>query len=151
MSLSNRPALGATEIDEMAKTWAEVLIAIIPIDDLVETYKQAVADHQSSFPINVFDLKAAHKKVCESREQNRLRLVQTVQACSRYPNHDKTTATVRLASPVDVFGDEIDLPCPYCRQEAYNEARTAFLREAKAKEQTPMETLTNLLEFRGKQ
>ena len=151
ISLSSRPALGETERDEMALAWTEALQPIVPIDDLVETYKQAVADHQSEFPINVFNLKSAHKKVIELREKNRLKLVQTVQACSRYPNHDKTTATVRLANPVDVFGDEIDLPCPYCRQEAYNEARTVFLREANAKEQTPMETLTNLLAFRGKQ
>lgn len=63
ISLANAPSLTDAELLIRAKDWAEELALLVPENRLLETFRRAVADHQSTFPINFYDLKTAYDKI----------------------------------------------------------------------------------------
>lgn len=62
LELSNQPPLSDESLKERACVWAETLFDVVPETRLVDAMDQAVKDHESSFPINAYDLKLAYDK-----------------------------------------------------------------------------------------
>ena len=57
------------EINETAEAWTNVLIKTIPVNRLHESFNNAAAAHEGTFPINVFEIVAAYKIIREDEEK----------------------------------------------------------------------------------
>jgi hypothetical protein len=137
ISLANAPSLTEGEYGIRARDWAEQLFEVVPEDRLFEAFGRAVKDHNSSFPVNFYDLKAAwHRIETEEAAERQRRLNEhmaenPVKYCKAAYNHvdqvnDDGEVTVMIGGP---NGKEVIIPCPDCRTEASHRR----LAEEKAK------------------
>ncbi len=139
INLSNSPALTEKEISIRAEDWLDALHALVPSDRLMDAFDRAVQDHQSSFPVNAYEVKnawsaieleeAAEQKITREREISE-------NAVANCPMKDK-----HVVEPV--FGDEgmvemqegFDpgsvhlIPCFACRPKAFAQAQARRIEE----------------------
>lgn len=59
ISLLSQPSLTEKELGRRAMDWQDVFEGEIPADRLHEAYKAALKVHESSFPVNAFEVLAA--------------------------------------------------------------------------------------------
>jgi hypothetical protein len=61
LELANQPPLSDEDLISRSETWSETLWGILPEDEQIifRIWRRAMADHQTTFPINAYDLKAA--------------------------------------------------------------------------------------------
>jgi hypothetical protein len=70
LELANQPPLEDDALDERAAIWAETVFGIIPENRLITAFRRATADHNSTFPMNAYDLKNAFDRI--SAEEGRI-------------------------------------------------------------------------------
>jgi hypothetical protein len=130
-----------------AKTWSRVLFGVIPEHRLQETFDATFAAHNSPFPISAYDLKTKWQEIEAEEEAERQRIIEEEKAVNRVhfcPNrkhHVNEHGDTLVCNPFN-FNEEIELPCMYCRPQAFADARLRFIQ--KHGEPKPMEILANI-------
>lgn len=130
-SLSNLPALTEHELGQRAMDWQDAFEGIIPIDRLGDAFKRALETHESSFPVNGFEVLAAWKRIQESerREAQMARWIEEQEHAddpARCPNAENHKDDDRNVEFHFRFDDEPTLlPCTECRPHEY---RREFVR-----------------------
>lgn len=134
--LSSNVSVTAAEKMRVAKTWSRILFEIIPEERLMDTFEFAFQNHQTSFPVNAYDMKTAWNELQEieraqiienaqqSREQN------PSEFCPRRHEHlpGFIEARVKIVNFYNT-AEEIEVPCKDCREKAYFDWRTRFVAE----------------------
>lgn len=98
-----------------ADTWARVLFGIVPEDRLQNAFDRAFRDHDSSFPVNAYDIKTAWEKI--RTEEYEAEKTARLAECPNDKYHIGETASVVLMNP-HTQEDEL-YPCPKCRPEEF--------------------------------
>ena len=49
--------------EQRAKVWTELLFEIIPTLRLRDAFERAFSEHESTFPVNAYDIKAAWERI----------------------------------------------------------------------------------------
>lgn len=133
LSLANQPPLAQEEIFERACAWQDVLEKSIPLERLPEAFGKAFELHESPFPITAFEINYAYKQIlkeekakCEEKirqeKENNPR-----QFCKNLQRHINQNGEVKQFNPLNPTGEDIILPCPYCRPKAYYEQKNNFI------------------------
>lgn len=106
--------------------WVYLLFPIIPTERLRECFERAFRDHNTTFAVNAYDLKAAWEKiVTEDREEREAAIeedkaVNPIKYCTEPGRHtdDDGNVEILLGGP---GGKEVAVPCPICRPVAHQQ------------------------------
>lgn len=126
--LANQPPLATDDAIERAKDWMDALEPIVPLDRLPAVYARAVADHETTFPVNFFDLKVAWDKIsAEEKKKQTEDLQKTIREnavafCVRRDFHANADGEVEYDDPFDTT-KQVLMPCVTCRPQAFEAAR----------------------------
>jgi hypothetical protein len=125
------------ELNNMVRVWHESLSEIIPLEKLSGAFKRAMATHQSSFPVNAFDiLKNFHELEAEEKdaarkESEKPTTENRVKNCIFYKEHKDDALRPELIGGIE--GEEVLLPCPVCRPSQYDRRRREEYAKYRAK------------------
>lgn len=134
-SLSNLPALTEHELGQRAMDWQDAFEGIIPIDRLGDAFKRALETHESSFPVNGFEVLAAWKRIQESerREAQMARWIEEQEhaddpaRCPNAENHKDDDRNVELQLRFD--DAPVLIPCLECRPHEHRRESKRIDRE----------------------
>lgn len=126
ISLANAPMLTGSELLVRARDWSEALWGIVPAEALSQSVSRAFENHQSSFPLNAYEVKLAYTElqsqaaiVAESRT---LSTDEMVEKCTNKDNHvEGHFGMIELYLPDGNIAALV--PCGRCRAEEYKGAR----------------------------
>jgi hypothetical protein len=104
VSLANLPPLTVEELTVRSRDWADALFVSIPESRLWDAFNRALADHETTYPVSFFELKAAWINI--EREER------IAEYKRREAVMDDLDRKNRLATPV----------CPICRGTGFKEA-----------------------------
>lgn len=137
-AVSSQPVTIEEEMAK-AKDWSLLLFGIIPTSRLRNAFELAFRNHQSTYPVNGYDLKNAWAAIQEAdaiaakaAEDPATKMAK----CSNRSEHliervsadltrDEGLVEILLGGP---GGIEVQVPCPYCRETAHAQ-RMAELRQ----------------------
>jgi hypothetical protein len=130
ISLANAPMLTEPELLVRARDWSEALHGIVPMEALNAAMSRAFENHNSTFPVNAYDLKIAYGELMlESAMIDETRTLTTddrVDRClNKYRHLPDRFGEIEIYLPAQ--DKEVVLPCGYCRTEDYNEAKARLL------------------------
>lgn len=123
MILANRKPEGQ-ELREMVEVWQKTLAEIIPLEKIAPAWKRTLALHKSDFPPTAFSvLKSFHELEAAEQEreienQTRDREENPVKYCNYRQHHINEHGDV-LEMIGGLGGEDVVLPCPFCRKDAY--------------------------------
>lgn len=143
----------ATLPEKMARAtaWARVLREVVPEDRLQDAFDAAFRNHDSSFAVNAYEIKSAWVDLATAEQAERERIeaeersVNRVAYCPNRKNHSTEDGTMLVCNPFN-FNEEIELPCGYCRPQAFEEQRQLFIQKHGAIK--PLEILDNVVAMR---
>lgn len=154
-----QPNLSVGERVVTAKRWTRMLEDIIPVLELQETLVHAFKIHDSSFPINHYDLKKAFADLKEVRARERekahaadsLREVNAISNCKSKHAHierdgEPDHGEILHWNWVNPNEDWI-APCFECRPKAYRLWRERMVEKHRPPPE-PLFALTNVLSFK---
>ena len=151
-SLSSQNATDAEKLAR-ADVWARVLFGIIPEHRLQDAFDLAFQKHDSSFPVNAYDIKLAWEQIetaeCAKAkiELEAEKLSNPVKFCENKANHLNADGEILKMNPFDTTQDVV-VPCWSCRRKAYDDVWERFLDSNGRKDLPPLEiveTLANLV------
>lgn len=124
--------LTSPELLVRARDWSEVLFDVVPIHALEPAVRKAFADHDSSFPLNAYELKTAYHGIKDeiriTEDARTLTTDERVDRCSNRANH-LPNAFGTIAFYIPDRDQEYFIPCGICRKEDFMEAKTKLLKE----------------------
>jgi len=132
-----------------ADIWARVLFGLIPAHRLQDAFDRAFAEHESVFPVNAYEIKAAWEKIrSEDRERaaaadQEERKANPTQFCEKKGEHvtdDGEVDIVNFKNPSEL----IRLPCRFCRPKAHDAARARWIEKNGGYDPKPTEVLRAL-------
>jgi hypothetical protein len=131
--LANRPLVNA-EMNEASEVWRDTLFDVVPLNSLKAAFDRAIKNHKSSFAVNAFDLLNAWRELEaeEAAEVERLKQIEKdanrVQFCDNRKQHINADGSTLVCNPFN-FNEEIEMPCMYCRPQAFADARLRFIKK----------------------
>ena len=119
-SLSSQNATDAEKLAR-AEVWARVLFGVIPENRLQDAFDRAFQLHDSSFPVNAYEIKLAWEKI--KTEEREAKIKTQIAECpgAKYHTNEGKSSLVRLMNPHTQL-DEF-YPCPKCRMEDFEKKK----------------------------
>jgi hypothetical protein len=116
---ANLPPLSEIDLADRAKDWQDALEPEIPLDYLLPSVQRARQKHDSSFPINLYEISTAYREIMteenaeKHRQEESNRRQFPVLYCKRREFHLNSDGDVRMFN-LFTETDEI-MPCRECR------------------------------------
>ena len=120
--------------EQRAKVWTELLFEIIPTLRLRDAFERAFSEHESTFPVNAYDIKAAWERIkaderaARDEEIAADKALNPIKYCTEPDRHvDENGNTDVLLGGLG--GTEVVVPCPICRPQAHQQRMLDLRKE----------------------
>ena len=120
---------------KIADVWTRKFFGIIPEVRLPDVFELASSLHTSEYPVNAYEMQNAwtqiQEKEAEQRAKQALEQIKNqnpIDVCKNRLNHINGEGRVILPNPLN-FSEDIELPCPDCRFDAYTQQRSEFIKK----------------------
>lgn len=124
---------------QRANVWTDLLSDTIPENRLQDAFRAAFRKHDSTFPVNAYELQAAWKEIDVEEKKQRYQALEKdqrenpVKYCDAAWNHLNPEGDVEIYMGVPPNGREVIVPCNRCRPGAfytrYDEERSKFVAD----------------------
>lgn len=142
ISLANQPPLANKDLARRAIDWQDELEPNVELDILVPAFRKACAEHDSSFPVNCFDIIAAANKIKTERALNENAVksqspdeppaIASCKILEKHVDDDRAKADEGLIELYNPADDSTRIvPCYQCRPRAFGLRQAEYIESKK--------------------